>query len=337
MVAFVTGFGQQRFTISGVISDAESGEALIGASIYNSANELGTVTNNYGFFSLTLPENDSLTLVISHLGFVPQVKLLRLHNNLDLTTTLVPGSIDLDELVVVGNTPRAHIDGVQMGVVNVPLKDISEIPTLLGEADVLKVIQLMPGVQFGNEGTSGFYVRGGNSDQNLVQLDEAIVYNPEFFDIYGGHDGVNIILKDPKGAGNYYRFKMTRQIDNSVSHAHILDVIQSTCAAEGEKFWVTDFGRTIFSDEGNDGRVLDLLAEVSFEYSEGDSTWVTMQSLDEKAALFYKELDDQLISIVNPFVEPVFLESKIEGGAVGFFGSVVPSDSVLFIYTQDNP
>jgi len=166
---------------------------------------------------------------------------------------------------------------------------------------------------------------------------EHIGYNPEFYDIYGGHDGVNIILKDPEGPGNYYRFVMNRQIDNSVSHAHILDVIQSVCTVDEEKFWVTDFGRTIFSDKGNDGGDLDLLVEVSFEYSEGDSTWITMQSLDEKAALFYKELDDQLISIINPFVEPVFLESKIEGGAIGFFGSAVLSDSVLFVYPQDNP
>jgi len=166
---------------------------------------------------------------------------------------------------------------------------------------------------------------------------EKIGYNPEFFDIYGGHDGVNIILRDPEGPGNYYRFQMNRRIDNSVAHAHILDVIQSTCTEEGEKFWVTDLGRTVFSDAGNDGRDLDLLVEVSFEYSEGDSTWITMQSLDEKAAIFYKELDDQLISIINPFVEPVFLESKIDGGAVGFFGSAVLSDSVLFVYPQDNP
>lgn len=166
---------------------------------------------------------------------------------------------------------------------------------------------------------------------------EKIGYNPEFFDIYGGHDGVNIILRDPEGPGNFYRFQMNRRIDNSVAHAHILDVIQSTCTKEGEKFWVTDLGRTVFSDAGNDGRDLDLLVEVSFEYSEGDSTWITMQSLDEKAAIFYKELDDQLISIINPFVEPVFLESKIDGGAVGFFGSAVLSDSVLFVYPQDNP
>ena len=111
-------------------------------------------------------------------------------------------------------------------------------------------------------------------------------YNPDFYDIYGGHDGVNILLKDLEGAGNYYRFQMNRQIDNSVLHAHILDVIKSNCTEEGEKFWVTDLGRTIFTDEGNDGQELDLLVEVSFEYSKGDSTWITMQSLDEKAAFF---------------------------------------------------
>ena len=183
----------------------------------------------------------------------------------------------------------------------------------------------------------------GNHYQASTTIDQSkpsiksIGYNPEFFDIYGGHDGVSIVLEDPAGPGNFYRFEMNREIDNSVAHAHILDVVLSTCTQQGEKFWVTDIGRTIFSDEGNDGRNLELLVEVSFEYSEGDSTWITMQSLDEKAALFYKELDDQLISIVNPFVEPVFLESKISGGAVGFFGSAVLSDSVLFIYPQDNP
>ncbi len=171
--------------------------------------------------------------------------------------------------------------------------------------------------------------------QSLPDINQ-IDYIAEFFDIYGGHDGVNIKLRDPEGPGNYYRFQMNRQIDNTVAHAHELDVIQSTCT-QGELFWITDLGRTIFSDEGNDGQVLDLLVEVSFEYSEGDSTWVSIQSLDEKAALFYKEIDDQLISILNPFVEPVFLKSRIDGGAVGFLGSAVMTDSILFIYPQDNP
>lgn len=171
-------YGQERFTISGVISDAGSGEALIGANIYSRAQGVGTTTNTYGFFSLTLPESDSLVIVISHLGFEPQVKRLQFYEDIDLTTKLRPGTIDLDHLVILGSTQNEYIEGVQMSVVEVPLRNINEIPTLLGEADVLKLIQLMPGVQFGNEGTSGFYVRGGNADQNLVQLDEAVVYNP---------------------------------------------------------------------------------------------------------------------------------------------------------------
>ena len=173
-----TGFGQETFTISGVVTDESSGEALIGAFISESHQQASTVTNNYGFFSLTLEATDSLLLVVSHLGFRPQVKQLHLQENLELSIKLVPGKIDLEELVIYGNIEGGGIEETRIGVVDVPLKNIREVPSLLGEADVLKLIQLMPGVQGGNEGTAGFYVRGGNADQNLVQLDEAIVYNP---------------------------------------------------------------------------------------------------------------------------------------------------------------
>lgn len=167
---------QNKYTISGSISDGESGEALIGASVYSNQGT-GTVTNSYGFFSLTLPQTDSLLIVLSHVGFQPQVKHILLNKDIVLNINLSPGQINLEDLVIYGNQYQ-YVEGVQMGVVEVPLRQISEIPTLLGEADVLKLIQLMPGVQFGNEGTTGFYVRGGNADQNLVQLDEAVVYNP---------------------------------------------------------------------------------------------------------------------------------------------------------------
>ncbi len=165
---------------------------------------------------------------------------------------------------------------------------------------------------------------------------EEITYTPEFIDLYGGHDGVEIRLKDAVGPGNFYRFQMNRPIDRSVAHAHVLEVVPNDCT-NGEAFWITDLGRTIFSDVGNDGAILELLAEVSLEYSKGDSTWVTIQSLDARSAAFYQELDDQLITILNPFVEPVFLKSQLAGGAIGVFGSIVPSDSVLFVYPQDNP
>lgn len=172
-------------------------------------------------------------------------------------------------------------------------------------------------------------------DQSRATVEE-IIYTPEFTDLYGGHDGVNIRIRDADGRGNYYRFQMNRRINRTVAHAHVLEVVPNDCT-DGEDFWITDLGRTIFNDVGNDGAVLDLLVEVSFEYSQGDSTWIAIQSLDERSAAFYQELDDQLISILNPFVEPVFLKSQIEGGAIGVFGSAVLSDSVLFVYPQDNP
>lgn len=165
---------------------------------------------------------------------------------------------------------------------------------------------------------------------------EEVIYTPEFTDIYGGHDGVNVRIQDPAGSDNFYRFQMNRYIDRDNAHAHELDGVPRDCT-DDEEFWITDLGRTIYNDIGNDGRTMDLLAEVSFEYNKGDSTWVIIQSLDERSAAFYQELDDQLISILNPFVEPVFIKSQIEGGALGVFGSAVLSDSVLFIYPQDNP
>lgn len=165
----------------------------------------------------------------------------------------------------------------------------------------------------------------------------SIEYIGDFYDVYGGHDGVRVNLSDVPGQENFYRFLMNREIDRSVKHAHVLDVLEKTCTEPDEKFRVSDYGRTIFDDKGNDGRNIELLVEVTYEYNQGDSAWVFIQSLDATAAAFYRDLDDQLVSIFNPFVEPVFLKSYIDGGALGVFGSVVLSDSVLFIYPQDNP
>jgi len=171
-------------------------------------------------------------------------------------------------------------------------------------------------------------------NQSKVQID-SVVYTPEFFDVFGGHDGVILYFKDALGPGNYYRFQMNRMIDNTRLHAHVLDELVSDCT-NGEKFLSVDLGRTIFSDENVDGLELELYIEVSFEYLAGDSTWVFVQSLDKSSAEFFTDLDLQLQSIMNPFIENVFLESKIDG-AIGFFGSVVRSDSILFIYPIDFP
>jgi len=165
---------------------------------------------------------------------------------------------------------------------------------------------------------------------------KSVEYIPEFFDIYGGHDGVIINISDEAGKGDYYRFQMDRMIDKTVFHAHSLDGFVNTCAEDGELFPVTDIGRIIFSDEYYDGGTIEMYIEVSYEYSEGDEGTIYIQTLDKKSAEFYTNLDEQLKAIKNPFVEPVFIKTQIEG-ALGVFGSAVLSDSVHFVYPQDNP
>jgi Domain of unknown function (DUF4249) len=153
---------------------------------------------------------------------------------------------------------------------------------------------------------------------------ESIVYTPEFFDVYGGHDGVIIKITDHPGTKDYY-------------HAHVLDKFINTCVSgPDEKFPVRDIGRIVFTDENADGQKITMSIEVSYEYDKDDEGWVMIQSLDKNSAEFYKDLDDQLQAIYNPFVEPVFINTKIPG-AIGVFGSAVLSDSVLFIYPRDNP
>ena len=168
----------QKFTISGYITDASDGEVLIGANIFATKYKIGAVTNSYGFYSITLPSSDTLGIVFSFIGYTPQIKKLRFQKDMILNIELAPVSRQLDEAVVIASLNDDNIEKAQMGVIDVPISKINELPAILGETDVLKIIQLLPGVQSGNEGTTGFYVRGGNADQNLVQLDEATVYNP---------------------------------------------------------------------------------------------------------------------------------------------------------------
>jgi hypothetical protein len=166
---------------------------------------------------------------------------------------------------------------------------------------------------------------------------DSVAYTENFIDIYGGHDGVIVYLTDRAGTKDQYRFQMNRMIDTSVRHAHVLDNFINTCVSgPQEKFPVKDIGRIVFTDENVDGQKLVMPIEVTFEYDEGDKGYIYMQSLDKNSADFYKDLDDQLQAIFNPFVEPVFIQTKIPG-AIGVFGSAVLSDSVLFVYPKDNP
>lgn len=170
-------FSQETATVSGTIIDNESGETLIGASVFAAALDLGTTTNEYGFYSLSVPiSNDSISLYFSYVGFQTQTQKVKLTTNFILNIELGTG-IELQEVVVKANSVTEELNSTQMSVETITTKEVKLIPALLGESDILKTIQLKPGIPSGSEGTTGLYVRGGGNDQNLIILDEAVVYN----------------------------------------------------------------------------------------------------------------------------------------------------------------
>lgn len=179
----------ERFTVSGYVKEEGSGETLIGVNIYMPDYQAGTVTNNYGFYSVTFSSADSVRIVFSYVGFTPETVTLDLRKNIELNIDLRSG-VSLDEVTVTADHAEKLSESVRMSSIKVPVSQIKNVPTLLGEKDVMKVLQLMPGIQKGSEGSSGLYVRGGGPDQNLIILDDAIVYNVShlfgFFSLFNG-------------------------------------------------------------------------------------------------------------------------------------------------------
>ncbi len=167
-----------RITVSGHITDTKSGETLIGAGVLSETDRtIGAVTNNFGYYSLTLPASSGkpIRLQYSYVGYEPQTVTLASAKDTVINIQLVSSS-ELDEAVIVASRD-AGIQSTHLGSIDVPLKQIKNTPMLLGESDVLKAIQLLPGVQGGNEGFAGLYVRGGGPDENLILLDGIPIYN----------------------------------------------------------------------------------------------------------------------------------------------------------------
>ena len=165
-----------RHTVSGTVRDAGSGEELIGAAIFvPGLDNTGAVTNEYGFYSLTLPEG-RYTLTASYVGFAPFEKAVQLDKDISLDIRLSEGAL-LTEVTVRAERSDDNLTRTDMGVEKLNVREISRLPVLFGERDILKTIQLLPGIKGAGDGNSGFYVRGGGLDQNLILLDEAPVYN----------------------------------------------------------------------------------------------------------------------------------------------------------------
>jgi hypothetical protein len=176
MLSITAVFGQNKYTISGTINDKETGEELIGASVMVAELPgIGVNCNEYGFYSLTLKEGQ-YNLKISYIGYTDKIVNVKLNSNQKLNFSMESGA-QLQEVVISSKKENNNVTQAQMGAERIDIKAISKLPVLFGEKDVLKTIQLLPGVKSGGEGSAGFFVRGGAADQNLILLDEAPVYN----------------------------------------------------------------------------------------------------------------------------------------------------------------
>ena len=169
-------YAQEKFTLNGYVRDAESGESLIGATIYINQISAGTITNPYGFYSITL-DKGSYNVDFRYIGYNTISRELELSDNLKVDIELSSLDIELEGVIVSDVAEDYNISSIEMSTSKLDMSKVTEIPTFLGENDIIKAIQLLPGVSSVGEGASGFNVRGGSVGQNLVLLDEAPVYN----------------------------------------------------------------------------------------------------------------------------------------------------------------
>lgn len=180
---------QNTYTISGYVKEQGSGELLPGVTVYNPLLKQGVTTNGYGFYSLTFPAGEQ-KLVFSFVSYESVEKTIDLKEDIELNISLSYAITELERVEVVAEQQEKKSEESQMSLIDVPIQTIQEMPAFMGEKDVLKVLQLMPGVQSGSEGNSGLYVRGGGPDQNLIILDDAVVYNAYhlfgFFSLFNG-------------------------------------------------------------------------------------------------------------------------------------------------------
>ncbi|MCB0776127.1 MAG: carboxypeptidase-like regulatory domain-containing protein, partial [Chitinophagaceae bacterium] len=197
-------FSQSRFTLNGYIKDSLSGESVINATIsvttspeVDNSKTKAVLSNQYGFFSITLDPGE-YRIDISHISYSSRSFTVNLQSDLSLNFSIINKAAELQEVIIYNKKRDGNVKNAQMGKIDLSMNQIRNIPAFMGEVDLLKAIQLLPGVQSAGEGNAGFYVRGGGPDQNLIILDDAVVYNTGhlfgFFSIFNGDAIKNVSL-----------------------------------------------------------------------------------------------------------------------------------------------
>lgn len=211
---------QSNFTISGYVKNKSTGEAVIGARIYNDSLKVGVITNVFGFYSLTLSKGYH-ELTYSFIGFEPQKKGIDLNENISLDVLLKDGKI-LNAVEVTGEQKK-H-ESTEIGTITLSMDKVKSLPVLLGEVDIIKTAQLMPGIQSGSEGSSGLYVRGGGPDQNLILLDGVPIYNANhlfgFFSVFNA-DAINSVKIVKGGFPAHYGGRLSSVIDIRMNEGNL--------------------------------------------------------------------------------------------------------------------
>lgn len=212
----------KKYTVSGFVKDARTGESLIGTNVFLKELLKGTSTNQYGFYSITIEEGN-YTLVASFLGYKEYSKAIELNKDIRVNIDLVDAAILAQEVVITGEKLDKNVQSTQMGKVDLEIEQIKTLPAFMGEVDLLKVIQLLPGVQSAGEGNSGYYVRGGGPDQNLILLDEAVVYNAShlfgFFSVFNA-DAVKSVSLIKGGMPAQYGGRLASVLDISMKEGN---------------------------------------------------------------------------------------------------------------------
>lgn len=313
----------QHYTVSGYVTDLTAEETMIGATLYDHTSGSGTVTNAYGYYSLTLPAG-AVELTTSYVGYMPQRTAFALSKDTVVNIALRPHS-ELDEVTIVGNRLDLGVRGSQMSAVDIPVAQIKAVPAMFGETDVLKVLQLLPGVQSGTEGSAGLYVRGGSPDENLMLIDGVPVYNVNhmfgFFSAFNADAIKNVTLY--KGsfpahyAGRLSSVVDVRMKEGDMHHFHgnlHVGAVSSKFNFEGP-LWKgkTSFnisGRRTYSDlmtnaalwyitniEGDDTNYgagyyfYDLNVKVNHKFSDRDRLYLSYYSGDDEVYFSFKEQD----------------------------------------------
>jgi len=328
LAAAMTPLIAQKHTISGYISDADSGEMLIGANAFDFKTSSGTVSNTYGFYSMTLPQ-DSVYLTISYIGYQPQTFAFDLTEDLEMNIKL-SSSVSLAVVEISATKNGEPIEEqTQMSTVGIPIAQIKKLPAFLGETDILKALQLLPGIQSGGEGQSGLYVRGGSPDQNLILLDGVPVYNAShlfgFFSVfnadalkdvnlikggfparYGGR--LSSVLDIKMKEGNNQKFKGAGSIGLIASKFTIEGPIwkdRTSFIVSARRTYIDILARPIIKSalraNGDDGVFgyffYDVNAKVNHKISEKDRLFLSFYSGRDK--FYTRFIDDSSKSTVD--------------------------------------